>query len=169
MGGLLGFRMGTILANFHDFGFLLHVIEKLHMFARVLMACVPKCFTCKFDMPSGPMEDIFFCLTDGLTNHLCCAWWYHVCVLGNDALAFEHASVLSFMFSQHIDAMYVLSQSILFLCVRASCLSSVSIYLFFRHLINFQSCFGLVFSVIWFSVLCRIPSVVPLRHYLPLC
>ena len=53
------------------------------MSVRILMACVPKYFRCKLEMPSGPVKDVFFCLTDGLTNNLCCEWWHHVCVLEN--------------------------------------------------------------------------------------
>lgn len=44
MGGLLGFRMKTIMASSHDVGFLLCVIEKLSMSVRDLMVCAPKYF-----------------------------------------------------------------------------------------------------------------------------
>ena len=43
--------------------------EKLNISVRTLMACVSQCFRCKFDMPSGPMEDVFL-PTDGLTSLL---------------------------------------------------------------------------------------------------
>ena len=29
------------------------------MSVRTLLACVPKSFTCKFVIPSGPVEDVF--------------------------------------------------------------------------------------------------------------
>ena len=62
VGVLLGFRIGIILASFHMLGMLLFVIEKLKMSVRVLMACGPKCFRCKYEIPSGPVEDVFFVL-----------------------------------------------------------------------------------------------------------
>ena len=30
------------------------------MFVRALMACGPRCFRCKLDMPSGPVLVVFF-------------------------------------------------------------------------------------------------------------
>ena len=80
--------------------------------------------------------------------------------------------------SQHTDAKCLfslsacaLSPSIL-LCVRASCISSVTVYLFVRPFTSFQSCFGLVFSVILLSVCCQLffcgsfmsPSICVLRR-----
>ena len=59
MGGLLSFRMKTILASFHDVGMLLRVIERLNMFVLALMVCVPKFFKCKFEMPSEPVDKVF--------------------------------------------------------------------------------------------------------------
>ena len=38
------------------------------------MSCVRKCFRSKFEMSFGPVEDVLFCLIDGLTDHLCCEW-----------------------------------------------------------------------------------------------
>ena len=57
MGGLLCFRMKTILASFHDVG-ILCVIEKL-MSVRALMVCVLRCM---FEMLPGSVEDVFFLL-----------------------------------------------------------------------------------------------------------
>ena len=48
-----------------------------------------------------------------------------------------------------------LSPSILLLCVRASCVLSVSVYLKLRPLTSFQKCFELVFRVLLFSVFCQ--------------
>ena len=50
--------MGAILANFRHVGIFL-CLMKLNMFVRDLMACVPKCFMCKFETPLGPMENVF--------------------------------------------------------------------------------------------------------------
>ena len=72
--------MGTILDSFYDVGIFFCVIDKLNTPVRVLMDCVPKCFRCKFEMPSGP-EGVF-CLADGISNHLCCEWWRHVVFWG---------------------------------------------------------------------------------------
>lgn len=60
VGVLLGFRMGIILASFQVLGILLFVSEKLKMFVRVLMACGPRCLRCRYDIPSGPVEVVFF-------------------------------------------------------------------------------------------------------------
>ena len=93
MSGLLDLRMGTILASFPVVG-----TEKLLISVRALMSFMPRCFRCKIEMPSGSADD------DGLTNHLCCKWWRHVCVLENGVQIFEYASVLSSLFCQHIYA-----------------------------------------------------------------
>ena len=64
-------------------------------------------------------------------------------------------------FSQHVANCFfglyacALSPRILLLCVRASCVSSVPVYLLLRLLTSFQSCIELVFSVILLSVLCQ--------------
>ena len=42
------------------------------MSGRPLIAFVRQRFKCKFEMPSGPMEEVFFYVSDGLTNHLFC-------------------------------------------------------------------------------------------------
>ena len=60
MGGLLGFRMGIIVESFQMFGIVLCCIEKLNMLVRALMACGPRCFRCKYEMPSGPVLVVFF-------------------------------------------------------------------------------------------------------------
>ena len=36
--------------------------EKLKMSVKALMACGPKCFRCKYEMPSGPVDEVFFVL-----------------------------------------------------------------------------------------------------------
>ena len=95
------------------------------------MACVPKGFRCIFEMSSGPMEDVYFFLNDGLTNHLSCKWC-HVSVLGNGVQALSMCLSSLLCLSQHTDAECLfsltacaLSQSLLLLCVRASCVSSL--------------------------------------------
>ena len=52
MGGLLDFRMRTILASFHDVGIWFRVTEKLNISMKALMVYIPKCFMRKFEMPS---------------------------------------------------------------------------------------------------------------------
>jgi len=47
VGGLLGFRIGMILASFHMLGIVFCVIDRLKMSVRALMACGPKCLRCK--------------------------------------------------------------------------------------------------------------------------
>ena len=59
VGDLFGFRIGIILASFQVLGMLLFVSEKLKMSVRALMPCGPRCFRCKFDIPSGPVEEVF--------------------------------------------------------------------------------------------------------------
>ena len=59
VGGLFGFKMGTILAVFHMWGMLLCCMEWLKMSVRVLMACGPRCLRCLLDMPSGPVAGEF--------------------------------------------------------------------------------------------------------------
>ena len=59
VGGLLGFRIGIILASFQVLGILLFCSEKLKMSVKALMASGPKCFRCLLDMPSGPVEEVF--------------------------------------------------------------------------------------------------------------
>lgn len=66
MGGLLGFRMGTILASFHNVEIPVFLIEKLNISVKAVFACVPKCFRCKFEVSSGPVEDVFFVLAMAL-------------------------------------------------------------------------------------------------------
>ena len=60
--GLFGFRSGIIFATFHVLGMLFVVSDVLKMSVRALMACGPRCFRCKYDMPSGPVEDLFLVL-----------------------------------------------------------------------------------------------------------
>ena len=74
------------------------VAEKFHMSVRAPMACVPNYFKCKVEMLSWPVED-FFCLSDGLTNYLCCEWYSHVCVLRDSMQMAEYVSLLFSMFS----------------------------------------------------------------------
>ena len=59
VGGLLGFRMGKIFARFHDVQ-ILCVSRKLNMSVSALLACVPQCFRCKFEISSGLVADLFF-------------------------------------------------------------------------------------------------------------
>ena len=125
MVGLLGFRKRTILTSFCDVGILFCKIERVNMSVRALMGCAIKCFWYKFEMPFWPLEGCVFCLTDDLTNHLCCEWWYPVCVLGNGVQTFNYVYILS---SMHFSQQYrtqeclfslsacVLSPSILRLC-----------------------------------------------------
>ena len=49
--------MGTILARYRYVG-ILCVIEKLNRSVRALMACVPKCIMCNFEMLSEPMLNV---------------------------------------------------------------------------------------------------------------
>ena len=100
MGGLLGFRMKTILANFHIVGIFLCLTEKLNMPLRALMACVPKCYRLvgvNLRCHLRPWRKFFFCFTDCLTNHLCCELWCRVCVLRNGMQAFEYTSFRGIM------------------------------------------------------------------------
>ena len=60
MGGLLGFRIGMILACFQVLGILLFWSEKLKMSVKALMSCGPICFTSLFEIPSKPIERMFF-------------------------------------------------------------------------------------------------------------
>ena len=62
VGGLCGLSRGVILASFHMLGMQLFVMEWLNICVRALMACEPKCFRCKYEMPSGPVEVVFFVL-----------------------------------------------------------------------------------------------------------
>jgi len=59
VGGLLGFKIGMILANFQVLGILLFCSEKLKMSVKALMASGPRCLRCLLDMPSGPVEEVF--------------------------------------------------------------------------------------------------------------
>ena len=43
-------------------GMLFVVSDVLKMCVRALMACGPRCFRCKYDKPSEPVEDLFFVL-----------------------------------------------------------------------------------------------------------
>jgi len=47
VGGLFGFRIGSILAVFQMLGILLLASDRLKMFVRTLMACGPKCLRCR--------------------------------------------------------------------------------------------------------------------------
>ena len=102
MGGLLGFRLGAILTSFYDVGILLSAIEKSNTCVRTLVAYVPKCFRCKFEIPSGPVENEFFVLPMAtlilwvVNAGVMCVFWEMAC---------RHLSVclsrLCLSFSQH--------------------------------------------------------------------
>ena len=64
--------MGNIFTSFNDIGIL---IKKLNMFVGALMACVPKCCRCQFEMPSGPVQDVFFVFPRALLT---------ICVMNGD-------------------------------------------------------------------------------------
>ena len=61
MGGLLCFRVGMILASFHNVGILLCMIEKLNMSERALMACVPNCLDAGSRCYQDPWRTCFLC------------------------------------------------------------------------------------------------------------
>ena len=59
MGDLLGLSIGSIFAVFQMWGMLLCCIVWLNMSVRILMACGPRCFKCKLEMPSGTVDLVF--------------------------------------------------------------------------------------------------------------
>ena len=142
VGGLLDFRMGTTLASFLDVGILQCVTEKLYMSVTALMACVPKCFRCKVKMPSGPKDDVFFVLPMALLT-ICVVNGSIMFVIWGMACRRLRISVLSSVFSQHMDAkcLFSLSACVLYpnilYCVKAFCVSSIAVYLLLRPLTSF--------------------------------
>ena len=89
---LLGFGMGTMLANFHMYGIMLVLRAVLNIFVRNASPRRPMCFRCLLFSLSGPCElfiifALFYCLLDlscGECNVislyvLCCS----VCILSD--------------------------------------------------------------------------------------
>ena len=56
---LLGFGMGTMLANFHMCGIMLVLITVFNMLVRNASPGGPMCFRCLMFMFSGPCELLF--------------------------------------------------------------------------------------------------------------
>ena len=59
---LLGFGMGTMLANFHMCGIMLVLRAVLNMLVRNASPRGPRCFRCLMFSLSGPCELLFFTL-----------------------------------------------------------------------------------------------------------
>ena len=60
MGDLFGFKMVMILPVFQMLGIVLCIMEWLNMSVRALMATGPRCFKCRYEMPSGPVQEVGF-------------------------------------------------------------------------------------------------------------
>ena len=50
------------------------------MFVKALTACGPRCFRCLLDMPSGPVEGVFFSSPDSLGDHCRGERWGPKCI-----------------------------------------------------------------------------------------
>ena len=59
VGSLLGLRIGFIVASFQEGGIKLRESEALNIFVRKSIALGPRCFKCKFDILSGPVDVVF--------------------------------------------------------------------------------------------------------------
>ena len=129
--------MGTILASFRDVAVLVCVIAKLNMYVKTLMVCVPKCFRCRFEMPSGP---VIICDVNGGIMFLClemaCRRLSCVCLV-------IHVFARTLMQSVCLTYLPVLYPRVLCFCVLGP--HSYLVYLFSTR---FQSYFGVAFSVI---------------------
>ena len=53
-------RIGMILAVFQMLGMVLCIMEWLNRLVSALMAFCPRCFRWMCDMPSGPVDPVFF-------------------------------------------------------------------------------------------------------------
>ena len=128
------------------------VSERLKIFVSVLMACGPRCLSCKLEIPSGPVAEVFFVLRMACSVMVVVkgVGMFGSSVIEWTGLRMARSSYLCGSLQMLVCVEYV---CLLFVCVcvrMASWVSVLSVSLLLRQILSFQS--------LEEFVLCAIPS-----------